>query len=60
MLVWKKACFNDREFDLEDDLAGVFIGPVFHNTIKTYLKRVGYGGYEWVEKEMCRFAEDMS
>ncbi len=38
----------------------VFIDPVFHNTIKTCLKRVGHFGYEWVEKEMCRFAEDMS
>ncbi len=28
----------------------VFIGPVFHNTIKTCLKREGHGGYEWVEK----------
>ncbi len=37
-----------------------FIGSVFHYTIKTCLKRVGYCGYEWVEKEMCRFAEDMS
>ncbi len=36
------------------------IGPVFHNTFKTCLKRVGHGGYEWVEKEMFRFAEDMS
>ncbi len=33
---------------------------VFHNTTKTCLKRGGHGGYEWVEKEMCRFAEDMS
>ncbi len=24
----------------------VFIGPVFHYTIKTYLKRVGHCGYE--------------
>ncbi len=38
----------------------VFIGPVFHKTIKTCLKRVWHCGYEWVEKEMCRFAEDMS
>ncbi len=29
----------------------VYIGPVFHNTIKTCLKTVGYCGYEWVEKE---------
>ncbi len=34
----------------------VFIGPVFHYTIKTYLRRVWHCGYEWVEKEMCRFA----
>ncbi len=38
----------------------IYIGPVFYNTIKTRLKTVGYCGYEWVEKEMCRFAEDMS
>ncbi len=37
-----------------------FIGPVFHYTIETCLKRVGYYGFEWVENEMCRFAEDMS
>ncbi len=63
-LVWKNACLNYLEFDLEGDLVGVprgvFIGPVFHYTIKTCLKRVAYCGYEWVEKEMCRFAEDMS
>ncbi len=28
----------------------VFIGPIFHNTIKTCLRRVGHCGYEWVEK----------
>ncbi len=64
LLVWKNACLNSREFDLEGDLVGtpyiVFIGPVFHNTVKTCLKIVGYGGREWVEKEVCRFAEDMS
>ncbi len=38
----------------------IFIGPVFHNTTKTCLKGVGHGGYEWVEKVMCRFAEEMS
>ncbi len=38
----------------------VFIGPVFHYTIKTCLKRVGHCGYEWVEKVTCRFEEDMS
>ncbi len=35
----------------------VFIGPVFHNTIKTCSKSVGHGGYEWVEKRnvsVCR------
>ncbi len=37
----------------------VFIGPVFHYTIKTCLKRVENCGYEWMEKEMCRFADDM-
>ncbi len=34
----------------------VFICPIFHYTVKTCLKRVRYCGYEWVEKEMCRFA----
>ncbi len=29
----------------------VSIGPVFHYTIKTCLKRVGYCGYEWVGKK---------
>ncbi len=37
-----------------------FIGPVFHYTNKTCLKREGHCGYEREEKEMCRFAEDMS
>ncbi len=64
-LVWKNACLNYREFNLEGDLVGVphtwyFVGPVFHLIIKTCLKRVWHGGYEWVENEMCRFAEDMS
>ncbi len=64
-LVWKNACLNYREFDLKGDIIKVtpymeFIGPAFHNTNKTCLKRVGHCGYEWVEKEMCRFAEDMS
>ncbi len=64
-LVWKNACLNYREIDLEGDLVGgapymVFIGLVFHNTTKTCLKRVGHCGNEWVEKEKCRFAEDMS
>ncbi len=38
----------------------VFIDPVFHNTIKTCLKRIAQSGYEWLKNEMCRFAEDMS
>ncbi len=38
----------------------VFIGPVFHCTIKTCLMRVWHCGYELVENEMCRFVEDMS
>ncbi len=63
-LVLKKACLNYREFDLEVDLIGyhymVIIGPVFHNTIKTCLKKVGHGDYEWEEKELCRLTEDMS
>ncbi len=62
-LVWKNACLNYREFDLEDDLVGtpcmVFIGPVFHNTNKICLKRVGLCRYEWVGKEMGWFAEDI-
>ncbi len=65
VLVWKNAGLNYREFDLEDDLVGVtlnmdFIGPVFHYTTKTCLKKVGNFAYELEEKEMCRFAEDMN
>ncbi len=44
----KNACLNYREFDLEGDLVTPFmvlIGPVFYNTIKACLKRVGNGGY---------------
>ncbi len=37
----------------------VFIGPAFHYTKKTCLRRVWHCGYELAEKEMCRFAEDM-
>ncbi len=37
-----------------------FIGLIFHNTIETCLKRIEHGGYELLENEMCRFAEDMS
>ncbi len=62
-LVWKNAGLNYREIDLEGYLVGVymvFIDPVFHNTSKTCLKRIAQSGNEWVEKEMCRFAEDMS
>ncbi len=47
----KNACLNYREFGLEGYLVGgtpyvLFIGPIFHNTIETCLKRVGHGGYE--------------
>ncbi len=64
-LVWKAACLNYREFDLEGYLVGVphawyLSAQSTTNTTKTCLKRVGHGGYEWVEKEMWRFAEDMS
>ncbi len=59
-LVWKNVCLNYRKFDLEDDLVGVFIGPVFHYTNKICLKRVGHVDFEWVENEMGRFAVDMS
>ncbi len=49
--VKKNACLNYREFDLEGDHLGgtpymVFIGPVFHYTIQTCLKRVGHCDYE--------------
>ncbi len=52
-------------FDLEGDLVGgtpymLFNGPAFHYTNKTCLKTLGRVGYEWAEKEMGRFAEDMS
>ncbi len=63
-LVWKKACLNYREFDLEGDLVGVphtwYLSVQSFIRLKTCLKRVWHCGYEWVEKEMCRFAEDMS
>ncbi len=64
-LVWKNACLNYREFDLEGDLVGVpqtwyLSTQSFITPLKNCLKRVGHCGYEWVEKEMCRFAEDMS
>ncbi len=36
------------------------LGLIFHYTIETCLKRIGHGGYELLEKEMCRFAEVMS
>ncbi len=64
-LVWKNACLNYREFDLEGALVGVphtwylTIQP-FITLKKTCLKREEHGSYEWVEKEMGRFAEDMS
>ncbi len=57
-LVWKNACLNYRDIDLETDLVGV--PHAWYLSIKICLKRVGHGGYEWVEKEMWRFAEDMS
>ncbi len=44
---------------LEYPIHGIY-RPAFHNTTNTRLKRVGHGGFEWTEKEMCRFAEDMS
>ncbi len=64
-LVWKNACLNYREFDLKDNLVGVphtwyLSAQSFITLWKACLKRVGNGGYEWVEKEMCRFAVDMS
>ncbi len=63
-LVCKNACLNYSEFDLEGDLVAVFIvvfiGPVFRHATKTCLKREGHCGDDWVEKELCRFAEDMS
>ncbi len=64
-LVWKKRVFElPRVWPWRWPRVGnpfmVFIGFVFHNIIKTCLKREGHGGYEQVKKEMCRFAEDMS
>ncbi len=64
-LVWKKRVFElSRVWPWRWPRGGtpdmVFIGPVFHNTIKNCLKRIGNGRYEWEEKEMCPFAEDMS
>ncbi len=64
-LVWKKRVFElSRVWPWRWPCGGtpymVFIGPVYHYTIRTYLKRVGHCGYEWAEKEMGRFVEDMS
>ncbi len=60
-LVWKYAYLNFREFDLEGGTPYmVFIGQAFHYTNKTCLKTVGHCGYEWVKKEVGRYAEDMS
>ncbi len=64
-LVWKKRVFElSRVWPWRWPRGGtpymVLIDPVFHNTTKACLKREGHGGYEWVEEEMCRFAEDMS
>ncbi len=64
-LVWKKRVFElSRVCPCRWTPGGtpymVFIGAVFHNITKTCLKRLGHGGYEWVEKEVGGFAEDMS
>ncbi len=61
----KNACLNYREFDLEGDLVGVpqawhLSAQSFTTLLTFFVKRVGHDGYEWVEKEMCWFAEDMS
>ncbi len=63
-LVWKKRVFEfSQGWPWRWPCGGtpymVFIGPIVHNTTKTCLMKVGHGGYEWVEKEMYRFAEDM-
>ncbi len=60
-LVWKKRVFElsrvwPWRLPCGDTPFMVLIGPVF----KACLKRVGNGGYGWVEKEMYWFAEDMS
>ncbi len=36
----------------------VFIGQTYRSTIETILKRIGHGGYEKLQKEMCRFVEN--
>ncbi len=60
-LVWKKTrVWIIASLTLKVTPYMIFIGPVFHNTIKTCLKCVGYCDFEWVENEMCRFAKDMS
>ncbi len=62
-LVWKNACLNYRKFDFEGYLVGVphtwyLSAQSFIALLKLVWRE--YDGYEWVEKEMCRFAEDMS
>ncbi len=59
------ACFDYREFALEDYLAVplrwgtqyvVFIEPIFHNTVETWLKIVECGEYEQLKTELRLFA----
>ncbi len=61
-LVWKNACLNYREFDLEGDLVGV--PHTWYLSAQSFIRllKLVWREYdiEWVEKEMRRFAVDMS
>ncbi len=54
---------NYCEFDLEGGLVAVphawYLLPGLSLHYLTCLKRAGHGGYECMEKEMCRFAQDI-
>ncbi len=63
-LVWKTACFNYREFDLEDDLVGVphtcdLSGQSFKRQFKLVWGELDMVAINNWKKEMCRFAEGM-
>ncbi len=38
----------------------VLFGSTFDKTIESNLKRIGHGDYEYMDKDKCRFAENMS
>ncbi len=58
-VVWKNACLNYREFDLEKDLVGephtcYLSAQSFIKLVKLVWREYEHGGYGWEEKEMCQ------